>query len=92
MGQVQSAAGDVLDGWPCQQVHPSLEQYSERTTLRNAYCCHRCRPVFCTACSFLTVCKHLGSKRIMHIRSAFLLVTPGILGSQARPACTHRQL
>lgn len=54
--------------------------------------CHRCRPVFCTACSFLLVCKHLGSERITHIRSAFLLVTPGILGSQARPACTHRQL
>ncbi|KAL4419583.1 hypothetical protein ABPG77_004832 [Micractinium sp. CCAP 211/92] len=32
--------------------------------------------------SFLSVCKHLGSERITHIRSAFLLVTPGILGSQ----------
>ncbi|KAL4457342.1 hypothetical protein ABPG75_012207 [Micractinium tetrahymenae] len=32
--------------------------------------------------SFLTVCKHLGTGHVTHIRSAFLLVTPGILASQ----------
>ena len=34
------------------------------------------------ACSFLTVCRGLKSGKILHIRSQFLVVTPGILAQQ----------
>ena len=37
----------------------------------------------CGRCSFLTICRHLASGKVTHIKSAFLMVTPGILGQQA---------
>ncbi len=41
--------------------------------------------------SFLTVCKCLESGKVSHIRSQFVMVTPGILGKQVcglgKPVC-----
>lgn len=45
-----------------------------------------CLPLSALPRSFLTICKCLETGKISHIRSQFVMVTPGILGQQVGPA------